>query len=305
MDVVPIFPKPLAQIGPAGGSLTQRALPKAKYDAPAALRLWHLASLDAPTVAVIWALAFAWAVGVRLPAWVPVLIALVVWVVYVADRLLDARRAMQRGRVDGLRDRHRFHWRHRRILEPLAMIAVAAAGCIVIALVPAASRGGDSVVGAAALAYFTRVHSGDRLVRCISRFRPPILNKEFLVGVLFAAGCALPAWNRIGLRAWPLAVPVAYFAALAWLNCHAIDRWEAQASGTSIARAAALLGAAGATIAIFVSTDEPRISGLLFAGAAAALLLACLDRMRGRLTPLSLRAIADLVLLTPIALLLK
>jgi hypothetical protein len=302
---VPIFPKPLAQVGPDSGSLAQRAAPKAKYDAPAVLRLWHLASLDAPTVAVVWALAFAWAVGVRLPMWVSVLLALVVWVVYVADRLLDARKALRRGRVEGLRDRHRFHWRHRRILEPLSIAAVAAAGCIVIALVPAASRGGDGVVGAAALAYFTRVHSGEWLARGISRFRPPILTKEFLVGALFAAGCALPAWNRIGLDAWPLAVPVAYFAALAWLNCHAIDRWEAHAGGASIARAAALLGVAGAMVGTFVFVDEPRIAALLFAGAAAALLLACLDRMRGRLTPLSLRAIADLVLLTPIALLLK
>jgi hypothetical protein len=300
-----IFPKSLAQVDPAGGNLTQRAVPKVPYGAPAALRLWHLASLDAPTVAVVWALAFAWAVGVRLPAWLPVLLALVVWAVYVADRLLDARSAMRSGQLDDLRDRHHFHWRHRRILEPLAMVAVAAAGCIVVALVPATSRGGDSVVGAAALAYFTRVHGGDRWARGSSRFRPPALTKEVLVGVLFAAGCALPAWNRLSLRAWPLAAPVAYFAALAWLNCHAIDHWEAHARGNSIARAAALLSAAGATSTIFIFADEPRIAALLFAGAASALLLACLDRMRGRLTPLSVRAIADLVLLTPVALFLK
>ncbi|MGB6690218.1 MAG: hypothetical protein WBE76_20475 [Terracidiphilus sp.] len=280
-------------------------MPKAKYDAPAPLRLWHLASLDAPTVAVVWALAFAWAAGVRLPIWVPVLLALVVWVVYVADRLLDARRAFGFGQRDSLRERHRFHWRYRRILEPLAIAAAVAAAWIVVSRVPAASRGRDAVMGVAALAYFTRVHSGHRLARGISRFRPPVLTKEFLVGLLFTAGCVLPAWNRVGLRAWPLVLPMAYFAGLAWLNCHAIDHWEAHASGNSIARVAALLGVAGAISAVFVFADEPRMAALLFSGAAAAMLLALLDRTRGRLTPLTLRAAADLVLLTPVALLLK
>ena len=277
----------------------------AKYDAPAVLRLWHLASVDAPTVAVVWAMAFAWAEGVRPPAWLPVLIALAAWVIYVADRLLDARKALQSGRDDGLRERHRFHWRYRRILEPLAIAAAAAAAGIVVALVPAASRGGDTVVGAAALAYFTRVHSGDRLEQTSARFRLPILTKEFLVGVLFAAGCALPSWNRAGLRAWPFAAPVGYFAALAWLNCHAIDRWESHAGGNSIARAAALLAAAGGAVAAFVLAEEPRMAALLLAGATAAMLLAWLDCVRGRLTPIALRAAADLALLTPLALLLR
>jgi hypothetical protein len=39
---------------------------------------------------------------------------------------------------------------------------------------------------------------------------------------------------------------------------------------------------------------------LVAAGAASALLLALLDRLRRRLTPLALRAAADLVLLTPV-----
>jgi hypothetical protein len=311
VSVASIFPNPLAQVGLPGRKsiLAQRTVPKVKFDAPAPLRFWHLASLDAPTVAVVWALAFAWAAGVRLPRWVPVLLALVVWAVYVADRLLDARRALQSGRGGGLRERHRFHWRYRRLLEPLASSAAVAAACIVVALVPAASRDGDTVVGVAALAYFARVHSGERWAREISRSRPPIPTKEFFVGVLFTAGCALPAWNRAGLRAWPLLLPVAYFAVLAWLNCHAIERWEAfgeaRAGGNAIARAAALLGVAGIVAAVALFAFEPRLAALLFAGAAAALLLAWLDCTRGRLTPLALRAAADLVLLTPLALLLK
>jgi hypothetical protein len=48
-----------------------------------------------------------------------------------------------------------------------------------------------------------------------------------------------------------------------------------------------------------------RIALLVASGAASALLLALLDRLRGRLTPLALRAAADLVLLTPLPFLLR
>jgi hypothetical protein len=42
---------------------------------------------------------------------------------------------------------------------------------------------------------------------------------------------------------------------------------------------------------------------LLLAGASSALLLAQLDRRRDRMMPLTLRALADVVLLTPLVLL--
>ncbi len=82
------------------------------------LRLWHLASLDAPTVAVVWSFAFAWSAGIKLPDWVSALLVLAVWPVYVIDRLLDARAGLRSQNLDRLRERHLFHWRHRRLLLP-------------------------------------------------------------------------------------------------------------------------------------------------------------------------------------------
>ena len=105
-------------------------------DAPAPLRLWHLASLDAPTVALVWSLAFAWVVHIRLPLWVPALLALAVWSIYIADRLLDARAALREPALHLLRERHLFHWRNRRILLPLAVASAAAAACIIFAFMP-------------------------------------------------------------------------------------------------------------------------------------------------------------------------
>src|SRR5574340_1641239 len=54
-------------------------------------------SMDAPAVAVLWQLLFARTFHVQLSASTTILLALVVWLIYVADRVLDALRAPGRG----------------------------------------------------------------------------------------------------------------------------------------------------------------------------------------------------------------
>jgi hypothetical protein len=319
-----------------------------RWDAPAPLRFWHLASLDAPTVAVVWSLAFAWAGKVSLPGWIPLLLALAAWCAYIADRLLDARAALRTGNHQTLRERHWFHHRHRRLLGPLAVAAACAAGCIVIRVMPAAGRERNSVLAVAALAYFTRVHSSRRhpadglsLARFsgVARFfKKELFVKELFVGLLFTAACTLPALNRAlaetNVRIWPLLAAAAFFAMLAWLNCHAIERWETepsqQAGGVcfsgakapvssarftrglkppppsgSSATAACVLAVLGLTLACILFHPQPRSAALVLAGTLSAILLAFLDRLRSRLTPLALRVSADLILLTPLALLVR
>ncbi|HZV59138.1 MAG TPA: hypothetical protein VFF42_02285, partial [Candidatus Eremiobacteraceae bacterium] len=131
----------------------------------AMLASWHLASLDAPTVAVVWGWGFAWTAGVRLAAWPLEVLGLVVWAVYVADRLLDT---VGTARHD-LRERHHFHWRHRRILAPLATGAGLVAAWIVRLRVPALALPQDSAVAAATLAYFSGVHGRARLPAAVGR----------------------------------------------------------------------------------------------------------------------------------------
>ncbi len=298
------------------------------FSAPGALAFWHLASLDAPTVAVVWSLAFAWAGRVRLPLWVPVLLALATWSVYVCDRLLDALAGLRAPAPHTLRERHRFHWRYRRALLPMAIAAACAAAGIILAFMPPLARARDSVLAAAALAYFSSVHSG----RSAWQFRLPwprsFPGKEFLVGVLFTAGCVLPAWHRPhavaapGSTIWVFWIPAVAFAALAWLNCSCIARWEstdelwpAQSGNAkdflgvghphppATFYAGVLLACGGFLFAAVGALANPRPAALLAAGAASALLLALLDRRRAHMTPLALRAAADLVLLTPLALL--
>jgi hypothetical protein len=98
------------------------------------------------------------------------------------------------------------------------------------------------------------------------------------------------------------------FAFLAWLNCHAIDRWEVGEQDTGkplILVPACLLAVAGLMLAAILSSTQPRPAALVVTGAVSALLLALLDGLRSRLTPLAVRAFADLVLLAPLALILR
>jgi hypothetical protein len=242
---------------------------------------------------------------VRLPVWIPVLLALAAWAVYIGDRLMDARTALRDGDLDGLRERHLFHYRHWRVLAPMAACSAAGAAAILFTLMPAAARERNSVLAAAALVYFAGVHSSRKQAWGTSFRLVAIFKKELLVGVLFTAACALPGLSRAAAQAkLPLAVAAAFFALLAWLNCHAIDRWEATGGRRNrVFRLACLLALAGALLARGLAPGDGRVAELVLAGTVSSLLLAGLDGLRSRLSPLALRATADLVLLMPLALL--
>ena len=296
----------------------------AKFDAPLPVRLWHLASLDAPTVAVVWMLGLAWAAKTPLPAWNDVLLALVAWAVYIADRLLDARTSLGSFHHHRLRQRHRFHWRHRRFFVPAAIAAALAAAWIVLLFMPAAARERNGALATAALAYFTGVHSGRKRPPAehktqpaalpsrypTHRWRPAaFLSKELLVGLLFTSACALPVIGRAaavpGHPLWILFSSAMFFAALAWLNCHAIERWESGEKASHVFAPATLLCLVGLLLAAIFSSAHPGDAALIEAGAVSALLLALLHRLRSHLTPLALRAAADVALLTPAILLFR
>jgi hypothetical protein len=292
-----------------------RSAPRS-LNAPLPLALWHKASLDAPTVAIVWTLAFACAAGVHLPLWVPALVGLVTWAVYIGDRLLDARSALASMQPSRLRHRHRFHWRHRRLLAALAVASACAALSIVVVYVSGPARTHGAALGLATIAYFSGVHArrnpGSRLrwlptpAKILRRLPFTQIGNELLVAVIFTCGCMLPVLPRTALvpaQQWPLTLVAAFFMLLAWLNYHAIGRWEAGAPATNISLAGFVLTLTGIAIAASLRTSHPVPALLIAAGAGSALLLALLHRNRRRLTALALRASADLALIVPLALL--
>ena len=250
---------------------------------------WHLLSLDAPTVAAAWTWFIARCAGIALPRTVTAAMFLAVWLLYAADRLLDG---LGKGREGELEARHRFHRAHRKSFG-LAMIAATVA---LLPLVIAMARQPVNAfwpfveLGVALAGWFGIIH----LARPLWSLRGA---KELAPGLFFGAAVFLPTLARAPeLRSW-LEVAAVVFGLVCWLNCRFIDHWEHAGAGGRTPVLAAALGVVSAGLAAV--RLEPMTPVLLAVTLAAAGLL-WLDRVQGRLDRTTLRAAADLVLLTPL-----
>lgn len=261
---------------------------------------WHLFSLDAPTVAALWSWSFARAAHVDIPLLAPVLLAVGTWLVYVADRILDGLDGTGRAH---LRERHYFYLRHRQIFLVASSLVSPIFLWIVFTRMAPAARREDAAVFAVAALYFLLVHLRGRRARCW-------LPKELAVGILFAAATAVPAWARIAGHRLQLLPAVALFAALCWLNCVAIEKWERGLNGIAahsstlwagrhLPLLTAITGMLGLQRAIVSIRDIPQFF-LYLAIAMAAGLLFWLARSESRFSALQLRIAVDAALLTPL-----
>jgi len=223
--------------------------------------------------------------------------------IYVADRLLDARR----GDDTALRERHFFHARHRHSFGVALGVAGIVLACL-IAVMPPQARRGDILVFSASMLYFAAAHLP------AMRFRRGFA-RETAVGILFACAVAIPSWS--GSIHGALIVPVILFAALCSLNCVAIETWERPEGAGSLSVSALAVGLSAAALGAMLSASS-RFSAqaggevhLTEAVLVSALLLLALDiryrRFARNATPdrvsrflLVLRIAADAALLTPL-----
>ena len=279
--------------------------------------LWHLLSLDAPTVAVLWTIFTAAITHTRLPPAVPIAIVLAVWALYASDRLLDARQlGAGRGRnpCSDLEPRHLFHHLHRLQFTKLAVFCGVGV-VMLIPLFPLYTLRLYLVEGVAIAGYFLLIHAPStrvdgRVSPLPSRRRLP---KELLVGPFFSAATFIPTVSarpelRSGLA--PLAV---LFAALCSLNCLYIYAWEHSPKSESDRTMSylqdnltglSLLLLAASVFSFFIRSRLTRPVSYLslypLACAGSALLLIAIHSGRRRFSPVTLRASADAALLTPL-----
>jgi hypothetical protein len=242
--------------------------------------LWpNLLSLDAPLVAVLWQTLFLRCLGAPV-RWIPAAVLfLAVWLIYVADRILDTFRG------PSLAARHLFY---RRYFRPMLILwccvlpgaAILAAGGLTG---PVLVRGFGLL--AAVGVYLIAVHA-------LGSDVPRAGLKETAVALLFALGTSLPAWDFI--RNWSDALTVVLFSALCWLNCVAIEQWEDGPGRWSIGRIAAFAALLGL---LLLHRHRPILAS---AEALSLFALTLLDRYRGRLSKDALRVLADAALLTPL-----
>jgi hypothetical protein len=243
--------------------------------------LWpNLLSLDAPLVAVVWQRFLAREYGASVTPATTVVLAAAVWLVYAADRRLDARRTPQ---PDTATDRHHFAARHGRAFDVLLLVTAAGVFALAVTALPRPIWTAGLGLAAVLAGYFALTHVGPgALIR---------VTKEVLVGVVFAAGAALPVWAERPEAVAEWGPAVGLFAALCTYNCLLIDAWE---GGAGRARWRPALG--------LVLTA----AGALFGGpvgvatAVSAAALTGLDVCRGAIGVRALRVLADAVLLTPV-----
>ena len=265
----------------------------------------NLICLDAPLVAIAWLWLFARSLGAPLQTGNTMALFLTAWLIYLADRFADAF-TLKPGLPRSLRQQ--FCLGHREIwIATLALVA--GFDAYVIWRTSAAQTFlVGAVVGLVAVIYLVANHPLGLIWRSLPA-------KEMAIGILFAAGTVVALLP--GPRLTPgFVVAVATFAALCSLNCISIAAWECdldRAQGKVsiatlhpgvIARVGQLcLGLAAGSLVL----------ALLFRAAAvclvcislSALLLGYLNASGSFSTTSDERtALADLVLLTPLVVLL-
>jgi hypothetical protein len=301
------------------------------HTAPLATLLthWHLLSLDAPTVATLWTWFIARANHIHLPASSLFAMAIAVWMLYAADRLMDARLMDARlmdarpldapyPHVEDLEARHLFHHFHR--LAFLAGILIASA--LLATLLPrleAAALHLYLILGALLTGYFILIHAAVPVpihVAPTGTSRTPHrLPKEIAVGIFFSAATFIPTVARRPDLRLTLLAPALLFSALCSLNCLFIYAWEHPNTAhpdtihpnahPATRLALRHLQSLAIAIALFAAalTATHRSLWPIAAGCGLAacllLLLHRSNRNRAHLPPTVLRAAADLALLTP------
>ena len=260
--------------------------------------------LDAPLVALVWQdfLARVWDAPIQ-----PIhrfILALITWLAYMGDRLLDGR---QQGRTQSGSERHRFVWTHRHFLQRIwALLAIPGAA---LAIWQLPSR--DLVPGLIALLglaiYCLAARMWPRLFR-------GLLPRELLVGIFFSMACSLFVFTTLGGLPPLGALTALAFALLCSLDCWAIsctDRerdlqlgeWNLVTSYAWARQAYAGSVLAFSATALALSFFVPGSPALIFrAIALSCLLLFVLTRSIGMTRRLALYA--DLALMTPPAFLL-
>jgi hypothetical protein len=270
--------------------------------------LWpNLLSLDAPLVAVAWFWMFkqVWGVRYTQPT-LPWFLALVVWCIYVADRLFDERMAALGSRRGT--PRHEFHRRWRQPLTFALGIGIVVSIALLVLQGQGLFKHGLFVLVPVGGYFMMAFYDSGRGVSYL---------KNVLAGMAFAYGAAVGVHFHSGesgnLRNLLLAPEVISFAVLCILNMTAIDHWEeSRRSKDSDEKAQyeallTLMLILLASFALVLAVRAEHLS-LLYQKAfficimVAAGALQVINRMRARFSLDALRVLADVAMLLPLPL---
>lgn len=210
----------------------------------------NVLSLDAVFVATVWQQLLMRVFCHRSTRWSEgVALSLTVWLIYVADRLLDGAK-LNMDQPHTLR--HGFYRRHRRIFLWLWMLGLVLNTLVVVRWLPTEVMRNGLLLSSLVLLYGASVHfTAKRAAResnvakqAISHSRPWRfgLPKEVRVGVLFALGVSLTTWTQLWFdlqhtlqpsgvfvaALWPLLITTCALALLFTWNCMLVAKFESE-----------------------------------------------------------------------------
>ena len=229
-----------------------------------------------------------------------VITAFSVWLIYLADRWVDA---FVRATTDHETASHVFSRKHGKIIGSVLLALVV----FLSIFAPLCLTSTEFLRGAAMLViaslYFWMTHRSSQ--NTWMSFVP----KEAAVGALFALGTVALVNFSDEFATLTLLAAVGSFAALCFLNCAFITRWER--TGGDLRSRSSLLNAfpwlvnrlptcGVALVIVSLAWSLLSYKETWLPLAASAALLGWLDSRSGSLSPNALRVLADVVLLTPL-----
>ena len=278
-----------------------------------ALALWHLLSLDAPTIAVIWTCFIAEANHISLSLSLILAMGIAVWMLYAADRLLDTRLIdISAASGEGgdecieLEERHYFHHRHRgRFYSGILLASIALA--VLLPQLDADVIRLYLILGGLLSGFFILIHAS---LGAVSKVAAHCVPKELAVGFFFAAATFIPSVARRPDLRLVLFLPALQVAMLCSLNCVFIYGWEhplisarhpPHATTHFALRHLSLLTNSVILLGVtFAVVDRSSPWPIPVASALGGAFLFLLHLCRTHMEPITRRSAADLALTTPL-----
>ncbi len=140
------------------------------------LRLLNILSIDVALGAAGLAMVIANIWNIDLPYTVPILLAMIVWIIYTFDHIKDAHET----KVPGLSPRRDFH---RKYFKPLVIISIALllSSCFLLFMIPERLLLFGSVLSCLVIAYYFSLHF----------LKSGVVNKEFIIAILYTGGIVI------------------------------------------------------------------------------------------------------------------
>jgi len=280
------------------------------------LWLWpNLLSLDAPIVALVWLAMFAPIAGMNYQPWQAyTALGLVVWGIYVVDRVMDLKFLGEGD--DRLKERHLFHGRHLWLMGTLGVAALLAGAIIALTSGwPSTLIGSNYFTSRPDIGYIVPgfVMVGGYFVMAITALQDDEIPhlRNLVAGLAFGYGTAMTACVNGSVReglnellTWP---PMLCFSLLCGINISAIHFWEhsLRSSDQDVKAAHELaltmplfvLGLVSSGLAL--AERVPLLRSFYVAILCATALLFVLNRNRNRFSMDALRVLADVAMIVP------